>query len=164
MAGRPPLLDRIVNVIGKSEYALIAEPLGEILEKYHSRNEVWEEVERGFAEQFPKTCPLCSETYYDRHDYLERTTALRKGQLVIEDRFICEERNCSCGTTISLLARSVRDVSAVGLKRREIFDTCVVTLLASFSSTEEEIKSKLRDVFRLITFDGHGLISPANEV
>ncbi|MCP4911553.1 MAG: hypothetical protein GY909_00430 [Oligoflexia bacterium] len=74
------------------------------------------------ANQFPKTCSLCKKVFETRNDFLDETSALRKGDYSAGPKdFVLEYRNCQCGSTLTLKLYDDRGYNDKQVAQREFF-------------------------------------------
>ena len=108
-----------------------------------------------FSHLFPLTCPRCHKNYPSRSFYLAETKTFDENTsspapLVFCEGGISEERQCSCGETLTLTLKSEdqRDGSYLGVLKRILFENCLHKL--SEQATPEkrrELKALLRHFF-----------------
>ncbi len=110
------------------------EPLSE------QEREDTEELYRGLQaiadDSFPRTCPRCGKVFNSAEDFLVRetqglhnSTGLRSSHDE-EDKIVVEVyRNCPCGSTMVEFFRERRDMTELGIKRRERFDKLLEILM-----------------------------------
>ncbi len=119
------------------------EPLSE------QEREDTEELYRGLQaiadDSFPRTCPRCGKVFNSADDFLVRetkglhnSTGLRSSHDDEENQTVVEVyRNCPCGSTMVEFFRERRDMSEVGIRRRERFDKLLEILLRRKIPREE---------------------------
>jgi hypothetical protein len=84
----------------------------------------------GQPEDVYKTCGVCGKRYPDRVQYLAETKALLHNPEYPEGNMPDEEgpghffelRNCACGATLAVRIETTRDLSPVGVLRRDMFE------------------------------------------
>ena len=86
---------------------------------------------------FPKKCQSCARLFESAEQFIRETQAIRqnvsglKQSIDDDDKAIVEVyRNCPCGSTLMDFFSDRRDLSDVGLKRREKFGQLLDHLIA----------------------------------
>lgn len=85
---------------------------------------------------FPKTCSKCGFVYQAFEDFFYGTEEIARGTVsypILGNDFYLH-RNCKapCETTLVVVFVDRRDESAPGLRRRQLFETCIDLLQKSF--------------------------------
>jgi len=104
--------------------------------------------------EFPKTCPTCGAKYENFAVFREQTTGIDGASGLVdyetaggEARAVGLQRNCTCGSTLSVTCHSRRDDSAEGHKRRALFGDLLEKLVAT-GIPRKDARSRLRTVLR----------------
>lgn len=114
---------------------------------------VAEKLETLYADKFPKICNNCGKIFQTREQYLAATSTLKKknsAQYTKSLDLVQEYRNCSCGSSLMIYTTDRRDLTAYGLARRELFDTCLERLQHLSSFERGILAEALRKVFRSV--------------
>lgn len=96
---------------------------------------------------FPKTCGKCKKVYKDDISFLKETTkaanassdikVIREANIDGVDVFLEVFRNCQCGSTLMETFHCRRDLTELGIRKREIFDTLLKGLKRSGYKAED---------------------------
>ncbi|MDD2708524.1 MAG: hypothetical protein PHV34_10975 [Verrucomicrobiae bacterium] len=80
---------------------------------------------------FPKTCANCGKVYVNLEEFVNSTIPLPKSSGLMgyfdnqPNPVVALFRNCSCGSTLTLLCLNRRDMSEHGRQMRRLFDQMV---------------------------------------
>jgi hypothetical protein len=96
---------------------------------------------------FPKTCSKCGFIYRAFEDFFYGTEEIARGTVsypILGNDFYLH-RNCKppCETTLVVVFVDRRDESIPGMRRRQLFETCIEKLQFSFKVDETEARDIL---------------------
>jgi hypothetical protein len=96
---------------------------------------------------FPKTCSKCGFVYQAFEDFFYGTEEIARGTVsypILGNDFYLH-RNCKppCETTLVVVFVDRRDESIPGVRRRQLFETCIERLQSSFSVDETSARDIL---------------------
>lgn len=96
---------------------------------------------------FPKTCGNCKRVYKDDISFLKETTSatsassnikvIRGANVEGAEVFLEVFRNCRCGSTLMETFHCRRDLTELGIRKREIFDILLKGLKKSGYKVED---------------------------
>ena len=85
--------------------------------------------------RFPKTCSNCGRVYHSLADFLRRCHGLPDSSGLAEHELdalvVGVYRNCLCGSTLVVICEDRRDTSPAGLRRRQLFQQLLESLVAA---------------------------------
>ena len=87
---------------------------------------------------FPKTCNNCGESFDSIDTFYQKTNSLPKDGSICARGKILLLRNCTCGTTLTIKIKELRDLSSAGEEKREWIHSEI-----------ERIKSSITDDYQL---------------
>ncbi len=99
---------------------------------------------------FPKRCAKCSTSFESFEDFFYRTEEITSGTVsypILGQDFYMH-RNClpPCDTTLIVVFEDRRDETPEGMRRRELFETCIATLRQHLEIGEAEVRDVLLSV------------------
>lgn len=112
--------------------------------------EIDKDLDRLYADKFPKKCNTCGRVYRTRAEYMKMTRELRAAGTFFDEheREVQEYRDCECGSSLLVLTSNRRDDSPFGRRRRKMFDVWLVRLAQNTGKSSDELAPLLRQVFR----------------
>lgn len=116
----------------------------------HTTAEIDRDLDRMYADKFPKKCNTCGRMYETRADYVAMTRELRAAGTFFDEDYkeVQEYRDCACGSSLLVLTSDRRDESPFGRRRREMFDVWLGRLHRDTGKSRDELAPLLRQVFR----------------
>lgn len=99
---------------------------------------------------FPKTCSKCGFVYQAFEDFFYGTDEIARGTVsypILGNDFYLH-RNCKqpCETTLVVVFVDRRDESIPGMRRRQLFETCIDSLQSTFNVDETNARDILLTV------------------
>lgn len=145
-----------IDTFGRRFEAALAELAGDGLDAAvvarlaDTTAEIDRDLDRLYADKFPKKCNTCGRVYQTRAEYLEMTRELRSEGTFFDEDFgeVQEYRDCACGSSLLVLTTDRRDESPFGRRRREMFDVWLNRLVRDTGRSRDELAPLLRQVFR----------------
>lgn len=133
--GLPNILKREINTLKR--ISPLTEPI------YNKLNKL-------YAAKFPKKCNCCGTIYETREQYLQATRSLNRTATIFERNKVQEYRDCTCGSTLTLVTDDRRDNSEFGKERRRLFELCVEKLQKAQPQEHKKIEQVIRTEFQQI--------------
>lgn len=140
MSSLPRLVEAQKESIHDATLELLRSEIDEIVQISVSLSKSLGFLKSRLKTPFPKTCSKCGYVYKQFEDFFYGTEEIARGTVsypILGNDFYLH-RNCKppCETTLVVVFIDRRDESIPGMRRRQLFETCIDILLKTYKIDE----------------------------